>query len=649
MKNFTLFCLLLFVSNLSAAETPFKRGFNMAGWFQTSSAQQIQLTHFTKEDFRKLKEMGVDHLRLPVPLHDMTLNDENYTVDPLLFFFLDQVVDWCEDLGLYIIIDNHSFDVNVSTSYSDLKVLTRTWKQVADHFKDRSQLVCYEILNEPHGIADILWNTMQQVAIDSIRSVDTTHTIVIGPAGWNSYNNLSQMLDYNDNNLIYTFHFYEPFLYTHQGASWTDPPLTIAGVPYPYDAARMPDLPSQLVGTWYSGSYNSYSFQGTRQYLAQQLDIAAAYGNLKNVALWCGEFGAYIPNSTTEDRARWLKDMRELLEERDMAWAMWEFDGGFGVFEQGGNNMIDYDLNVPVIEALAFNAPEQSEFQQKPDSSSFIIYDDYINSGLVENSNIAGGTINYYSTENPKEGQYCLRFADAAQYGNISLQFRPIRNLEELVANNYRLDLWLNCSDPSVKLDIRFIDSKTGETGDHPWRIRYTLDNTKASFNGTWQHLLIPLKNFTEQGSWDNEQWFNPIGAYDWQQVQLFQIVAEEKSMSGMEIFFDQIRITDPLTHLDDQNTTKSYSFHLSANYPNPFNPETVIRYQIGSTSAPTVMVSLKVYDVLGREVKSVIQKEQAPGNYSVTFNATDLSSGVYYYTLTAGSFKQSHKMLLMR
>jgi hypothetical protein len=90
--------------------------------------------------------------------------------------------------------------------------------------------------------------------------------------------------------------------------------------------------------------------------------------------------------------------------------------------------------------------------------------------------------------------------------------------------------------------------------------------------------------------------------------------------------------------------------FKLSQNYPNPFNPETKIKYKISRiTNYQFVRVELIVYDILGRKVKTLVNKSQKPGTYEITFNASDLPSGVYFYRLKAGDFVDSRKMILMR
>ncbi|HED07539.1 MAG TPA: T9SS type A sorting domain-containing protein [Ignavibacteria bacterium] len=88
-----------------------------------------------------------------------------------------------------------------------------------------------------------------------------------------------------------------------------------------------------------------------------------------------------------------------------------------------------------------------------------------------------------------------------------------------------------------------------------------------------------------------------------------------------------------------------SNKFQLLQNYPNPFNPETVIGYQLSLLS----FVTLKVFDVLGREVVTLVNEEKPQGNYTVSFDASKLSSGIYFYTIRAGKFHRTKKMVLLR
>ena len=538
----TIVILLLIANCTWAAKTPFSRGVNLTGWFQTDSPQQIQFTKFTKQDFINIKSLGCDVIRLPINLHFMTNGEPNYIIDPLFYFFLDQAVDWAEELELHLILDNHTFDPATDTNPNIGNVLIRVWTQMAAHYKNRSNLIYYEILNEPHGISDQLWNSIQQQVIDAIRTADQKHTIVVGPAGWNSYYNLGNMPQYEDDNLIYTFHFYDPFLFTHQGATWTSPSMeSVAGIPFPYDAARMPACPSELRDTWVGGSYTNYRSEGTALHVKELINIAADFQVQRNVPLFCGEFGVYIPNSDNNDRVYWYEVVRKYLEQKNISWTIWDYKGGFGLFEKDSGELFDYDLNIPLVEALGLTAPPQKELVIEPDTTGFDIYTDYIGPGIVESSWNSAGILDYYCEDNPASGFFCIHWTGVNQYDCISLRFSPVKDLTILVDEGYVLDFWVRCDNPTAKIDLRFVDTKTDEPGDHPWRMRYTISQS----NDQWQHLQLPLSSFAEHGSWD-DGWYNPQGDFDWAATDKFEIVSEYSDLQGTSFHFDNIRIIDP-------------------------------------------------------------------------------------------------------
>ena len=421
---------------------------------------------------------------------------------------------------------------------------------MAAHYLYTSNKVYFEILNEPHGINDVLWNTIQQDVITAIRKVDTKHTIVVGPASWNSYNNLKNMPVYTDDNLIYTFHFYDPFLFTHQGASWTDM-TDLGGVPFPYAAGNMPAFPASLKGTWIEGAYNDYKNSGTVAEVHRLIDIAVTFQQQRKVPIFCGEFGVYDLKSPDPDRTYWYGVVREYLEAKNIAWTIWDYHGGFGLFNKGSNGMFYHDLNVAVCEQLGLTAPEQTLFIPKCDTVGFPIYVDFSGAG-INNSVYTSGSANFYSEYRPNNGIYCIEWSNAAQYENITFNFSPVKDLTQLVENNYALDFFIRGTDPNGSIDVRFIDTDTGET-DHPWRKRVTINNTKVDWSGSWEHLHIPLKTFAEQGAWENA-WFNPENLFDWSAVNQFQIVAETKAMGKYTIWIDNIYITD-----QDTATVKYY------------------------------------------------------------------------------------------
>ena len=106
------------------------------------------------------------------------------------------------------------------------------------------------------------------------------------------------------------------------------------------------------------------------------------------------------------------------------------------------------------------------------------------------------------------------------------------------------------------------------------------------------------------------------------------------------------------ITDVDSEFNSMPSEFRLSQNYPNPFNPSTTIQYSIPAVEklrATSPQVTLIVYDILGREVATLVNKEQKPGNYEVVFNANNLTSGVYFARFSTGSFKKTISMLLIK
>ena len=110
-----------------------------------------------------------------------------------------------------------------------------------------------------------------------------------------------------------------------------------------------------------------------------------------------------------------------------------------------------------------------------------------------------------------------------------------------------------------------------------------------------------------------------------------------------------------PITDVEYEGTSTVSTFKLYQNYPNPFNPSTKIKFTIPSveTTRRVVFTTLKVYDILGNEIATLVNEELSPGEYVVNFNTSSIkhipSSGIYFYTLKAGEFVQTKKMILLK
>jgi hypothetical protein len=137
----------------------------------------------------------------------------------------------------------------------------------------------------------------------------------------------------HDSNIIYNFHFYEPHIFTHQGATWsTNFQHYLSKLAYPSTpenvasaVAQAPDAVNQQAIVHYGlDRWNAGRVEA-------EIAVAGAWGKRWNVPLTCNEFGVYRAAATAEDRAAWIHDVRTALEENGIGWTMWDYAGGFSV------------------------------------------------------------------------------------------------------------------------------------------------------------------------------------------------------------------------------------------------------------------------------------------------------------------------------
>jgi len=632
---------------VQAGEVPFSRGVNLTGLLQAASVRQVQLSASTQQDLAQIRRLGFDVVRLPINLHAMTSGPPDYRIDPLLFFFLDQIADWAEAEDLQLILDDHS-----AMSPALDQILVPVWEQLAAHFSARPAGLYYEVFNEPHDIPDQTWGQLQGQVVEAIRAHDQLHSIIVGPADWNSVRKLSLLPQYADRNLIYTFHFYEPFLFTHQGATWTQPSmLALAGVPFPAGAAPLPLLPAQLKGTWIQGALANYRAEGTVAKVEELLDIAAAFKAQRQVPLFCGELGVYIPNSDPDQRAFWYQTVRQHLEARGIPWATWDYRGGFGLFEPGTAGLFDYDLNLPLLAALGLGQPQQRDFVLQPEQAGFDLYRDLLGDQLSESSWIGPGQVDYYAEEDPAEGSRCIHWTGVDRYQFIGLDFRPARDLSLLVDQGYALDLWVRGDTPGKAFDIRLIDTDTADPEDHPWRLRAVIDESLVAWDGQWHHLHLPLRDFREHGAWEGE-WFDPQGLFDWRAMGRMEIAAEYHDLRGVNFWLDELRVVPEMptaVALEDLDT-RPRAVALEQNYPNPFNAQTAIPYALPEDST----VELRIYDTAGQLIRTLGEGAQPAGRHLAWWDGTNqrgepAASGVYLCVLRSAEVIDQRKMVLLR
>ena len=167
------------------------------------------------------------------------------------------------------------------------------------------------------------------------------------------------------------------------------------------------------------------------------------------------------------------------------------------------------------------------------------------------------------------------------------------------------------------------------------------FDVEDSSFN-VWQGMEVNLTTKWQEYSFD---FSTPEGVVGGRSANWFSLSNNEDKLP-ITYYFDDLRIVKlgSIVSVEDPQEVPA-EFSLHQNYPNPFNPSTTINYKIPTA----VIVSLKVYDVLGREVANLVNEEKPAGTYNITFNAGNFASGVYFYQLKAGNFVSTKKLVLMK
>jgi len=160
------------------------------------------------------------------------------------------------------------------------------------------------------------------------------------------------------------------------------------------------------------------------------------------------------------------------------------------------------------------------------------------------------------------------------------------------------------------------------------------LQDYQRIFPALYEHPYV--EGITLWG-WRPGLWRNDQGAY-----LINEDETERPALIWLRDYLDTVTV-NPVSA--EGITDVPYTYSLSNNYPNPFNPSTTIRYSIAQTSK----VTLKIYDILGKEVETLANEVKAPGQYNVIFNARDLASGIYFYQINAGSFTATKKLILLK
>jgi len=313
------------------------RGVNFGGWFsqvdavaandpsQVSGLRAHLESFLGPADFARVKAWGFDHVRLPVDYFNVFTGPELAPNEPVLGL-LDRAVDGLRAAGLRVIFDlhkcpGHDFLEGTAADQSFFSDPARradarkVWTHLAERYGHRPG-VLLEILNEPVAPDAATWNAVKDEMAAHIRRHAPKATIVVGANRWNYVGEFAQLTPVEDDNILYSFHFYLPLLFTHQRAPWMPDRHFQETRPYPGEYAVPPGTRSRVpleTGRW------------DRARMAQALEPVIRFRERFEASVSCHEFGVYAGGADRASQLAWMRDFLSLLREHDFGWSYWNY------------------------------------------------------------------------------------------------------------------------------------------------------------------------------------------------------------------------------------------------------------------------------------------------------------------------------------
>ncbi len=335
-------------------------GINASQWFaQVYDPKGYTKEHFetwtTAEDIALIKSMGFDHVRLSVNPQPMFSPNRANEINTEYLGWLDAAVKMILDQGMSVVIDIHpesDFKEKLIKSDDAVQQFADFWRALAQHYASLdAERVYFEIMNEPEFSDRYRWYGVESKLAAAIREGAPRHTIIAAGGRWSDDDDLVFQEPLRDPNVIYNFHFYEPHIFTHQGATWGSYYWHwVKGLKYPSTpesaartAANVPDAVDRLRVIRYGyDHWDAARIEG-------EVGQAAEWAHHYHVPLVCNEFGAFRPYTDPQDRAAWISDVRTALEKHGIGWAMWDYSGAFGVVTRTTGHPVPDELTLRAL------------------------------------------------------------------------------------------------------------------------------------------------------------------------------------------------------------------------------------------------------------------------------------------------------------
>ena len=261
-------------------------------------------------DFVRIRAAGFDTVRIPVRWSNKTRQQPDYAIDPEWLARVTEVVDQALAADLNVILNDHNFEALHEQPQANRDKLAAIWRQVAAHFADRPVgRLWFEIENEPHDKLDNgnLVATLAP-ALAAIRATNPDRPVVIGGGNWSGVDSLATLELPDDRNVHPTFHYYEPFDFTHQGATW---------------AGQVPKARTRDYGT-----------RADAERLATDVAKLEAYIARTGLTPFMGETGSYDGGTSLAERIQYHAAVREAFAPTGIGTCAWAYTNTFPFWDR---------------------------------------------------------------------------------------------------------------------------------------------------------------------------------------------------------------------------------------------------------------------------------------------------------------------------
>jgi len=288
-----------------AAEFQMKRCVNMGNALEAPNGAPWGKL-YAKEDYQRIAAAGFDTVRIPVRWSDYTGPAPDFRVHPDFAEVVDSNVKWALTSGLNVVLNIHHFEEIMDTPATQKERFRALWDQISLRYSKLPGNVWFEVLNEPNkNLKGKEMRQLQALALQIIRRDNPDRIVILGGEEWSGINSLATNLSTDDPNVVYTFHYYDPFDFTHQQATWLGD-----------------DMPKGTRG-WGSDEDEAD--------LAEAVSKATAFREAVKRPVFLGEFGVHSPVDNSE-RVEWAGAVKTAMEAADIPWCLWAYGNTFALY-----------------------------------------------------------------------------------------------------------------------------------------------------------------------------------------------------------------------------------------------------------------------------------------------------------------------------